>query len=293
MEKLRSFGGDINKGRETWNSKLLRLLNSTMCFCIAYMIITYACFFVSGLAAKIFNYQTDVFYHSIKFFLHQKEWKKLSVTVIFSTPVIVMAVLGLLAMYLNLKLRKRTFNFNLILVWMFVVGTTMACMQGLIANLGLGEYNSYFYQNLAIVFSWFFIPEVLGYVFTAISFLVFLFFTTRYIRPFLALAYSYSKVNKLSRRRKYFFETVLAPYILGAFITSYITFPMNMYVHLIYIAAIGVALFLSWVALSYVDIEQDFVYKYKGLQSVDYFLLLFFFSTVVFVYTIGFKGIIL
>jgi hypothetical protein len=290
---MKAFSGDINKGREKWDSKLFRLINSTLCFCIAYMIITYSCFFISGLAAKIFNYQTDVFYHSIKFFLHQKEWKKLSVTVIFSTPLIVMVVFGLLAMYLNYKVRKLAFNFNLVLIWVFVIGTTMACMQGLIANLGLGEYNSPFYQNLAIVFSWFYIPEIAGYIFTALTLLVFLFFITRYLRPFLALSYSYSKVNKLSRRRKYFFETAIAPYIIGALITSYITFPMNMYVHIIYIGAIGIALFVGWAALFYVDIEQDFVYKYKNLQKIDYFLLFFFVALVSFVSTVGFKGLLM
>ncbi len=293
MNRMSSFSGDINKGRETWDSKLFRLVNSTLCFCIAYMIITYSCFFFSGMVAKLFNYQTDVFYHSIKFFLHQKEWKKLSVTIIFSTPVVVMFLFGMLALYLNFKVRKLTNNFNLILIWMFVIGTTMACMQGFIANLGLGEYNSPFYQNLAIVFSWFFIPEALAYLFTIVSVFVFLFFVTRFIRPFLALSYSYSKVNKLSRRRKYFFETAVAPYIIGALITSYVTFPMNMYVHVIYIVAIGLALFLAWLALFYIDIEQDFVYKYKRLQKIDYFLIAFFVCIVMFIYTVGFKGIIM
>ena len=288
-----SFSTDINKGHEKWDSKFFRLLNSTLAFCIAYMIVSYSCFLCMGLAAKIFNYQSDIFYHSIKFFLHQKEWRRLSVLLIFSAPVVVMVFMGLLAMFLNYKLRKLPLNFNLIFIWIFVIGISMASSQGFIANMGLGEYDSPFYQNLAIVFSWLYVPEAAAYAFTFLTLLFFLFFVTRFVKPFLALAYSYSKVNKAARRRKYFFETAVAPYIIGAFITTYVTFPANMYMHIIYLVTIGIALFLGWAALLYIDIEQDFVYKYKKLQKIDYFIIALFGALLALVFTVGFKGFIM
>ena len=100
-----------------------------------------------------------------------------------------------------------------------------------------------------------------------------LYFSINYPKLFLRFSYSFSKVNKSSRRRVYFIETAIVPFVLGAIATTAITFPMNIFVHAVYLMAIGVSLMLSWIALFYLEVQQDEVLKYKVLQKFGFVML--------------------
>jgi hypothetical protein len=78
-------------------------------------------------------------------------------------------------------------------------------------------------------------------------------------------------VNSLSRRRKFFFEIALVPFALGALITSFLTYPMNMTIHIVYLTTTGIGLLIAWYLLSYVQVMKYELVRYKSLQKMNVF----------------------
>lgn len=258
------------KGREQWHSKLFRILNSAVCFSLAYIIITWLGYWAMGAMGKVFKFDANIYYYGIRFLLNNQKWTKLSVTFIYLTYPLFALVFGLLMLYIFDKGRKLRATMNVFFVWCFIIGTSMFSAQAFIASLGANEFNSPFYQNLAVVFAWWFIPPPVIYAFNLPFAALLIYFSINYPRHFMSFAYSYAKVNKMERRRKYFFETAIVPFIIGSVITTAVTFNMNLFIHAIYLLTIGVSLVISWVALFYIEILKDDVLHYKGLQKFGF-----------------------
>ncbi len=280
------------RNREQWYSKLFRIFNSGVCFSLAYIIFTHLSWFMMGLVGKFWKFDSFVYYFGIKFILNNHTWTKLKVLFVYSTAPIFFLIAGLLCVYFFDKLKNIKTLLNVFFLWGFVIGTCVFCAQGVISALGAGEYNSPYYQNFAVVFAWLHIPVVLVYALIIPFFILLVYFSVNYARLFLIFAYSYTKVNKLSRRRKYFLETAIAPYFMGALITSVLTFPMNIFIHGIYLMVIGFALLISWVALFYIEIMKDDVVKYKTLQTANIVFLAFLIAIMTIV-VITWKGLYL
>lgn len=259
--------------KEKWYSRLFRILNSTFCFTIAYTLITYGGYFAMGMVGKIFGFDANIYYYGIRFILNNQKWAKLKITFIFSTYPFTALLFGLLMLYLYSKAKEIKSIFNLFFVWCFVIGASMFVSQGLMASLGANEFNSPFYQHFAVVFAWWYMPQPFVYMLNLPFVVLFLYFTIHYPKMFLRFSYSYSKVNKVSRRRKYFIEVAVVPFIVGGVATSILTFPMNIFVHALYLMFIGLSLLLGWVALHYIQVMKDDVLRYNSLQKFNYFLL--------------------
>jgi hypothetical protein len=281
------------KGPETWGSKLSRIVNSTVCFSLAYITFTYLFWLVTALSGKLYGFHAFVYYYGVKFMLFNNIWTRLKITVIYTSGPFMLLVLGLLCIYLYDKLKNVKTVLNLFFVWGFVTGTCMFTAQGIIAALGTDEFHyNPFYQNLSVVFAWCRVPNFMIYLLT-IPFLILLtFFAVNYVRPFLRFAYSFAKVNKESRKKKYFIETVAVPFVLGCLITTAATYPNNLIIHALYLMVIGFALLISWAALHYIEIQRDDLLKYKSLQSPSVIFIFLLVCAFMFIYIAG-RGIYL
>ncbi|MFN8287420.1 MAG: hypothetical protein U0V74_11725 [Chitinophagales bacterium] len=264
------------KGHETWTSKLFRIVNSTVCFALAYVVITYLSWLAMALVGKFFKCDAIVYFYGIKFITPvapELFWNKLRVILIYSSGPVFALLFGLLCMYVYDKTKHLKTVLNLFLVWGFVVGSAIFVSQGVIAALGHNEYNSPYYVNLAVVFAWLRIPVFFVYVFNLPFLILFLFLGTNAVRPFLKFAYSYTKINKMSRRRRYYIETAVVPFILGAmgiiFMKYYIDIVHDMFVQLVYFLAIFFMMVLGIYSLQHAEVLKDDVLKYKVLQQIN------------------------
>ncbi len=280
------------RGKEQWYSKLFRMVNSAVCFSIAYIILTYLHWVAMALVGNVFKLDAFVYYFGIKFMLVNEEWTRLKVTLIYASGPIFFLLGGFFCIYFYSRLKKFPTLLNVLFLWGFVIGTSAFCAQGVIGSLGAKQYNSPFYQGFTVVYAWWRIPEAGVYFFTLPFAILLVYFAVNYSRLFLIFAYSYTKVNKLSRRRKYFVEVAIVPYIIGCLITSAVTFPMNIFVHAVYLLTIGVALVVAWLALFYIEVMKDDVVKYKSLQSLSFGYIIFLGLVIGFV-VLTWKGIYL
>jgi len=279
------------KGKEQWYDKLGRIFNSTLCFSLAYAIITYGGFFAMSIVGKFFRFDANLYYFGIRFLLNGHKWSKFKVSVIYSTYPVFALLFGLAMLYVFDRTKRKPAVANVFLLWAFVIGTSFFTAQGIIASLGANEFNSPFYQNFAVVNAWWFLPVPLVYATNIFFAALLLYFSINYPKLFLSFSYSFSKVNKSSRRRRYFLETAVVPFILGAAVTTAITFPMNIFIHGVYLLVIGVSLLISWVALFYLEIMKDDVLKYKTLQKLSFGVGFVFVAVVIFIRYVTWRGV--
>ena len=258
------------RGKEQWYSKLFRIANSAVCFSIAYILLTYLHWLIMALVGNVFKFDAFVYYFGVKFLLVGEVWTRFKVTFIYASGPAFFLVAGLFGLYFYSRMKKFPTILNVVFLWLFVIGSAAFCAQGAIACLGAGQYNSPYYQGFTVVYAWWRVPEVIVYFLIIPFAITLMYFSVNYGRLFLIFAYSYTKVNKLDRRRRYFLEVAIIPYILGCIITTAVTFPMNIFVHAIYLLTIGLGLGLAWLALFYVELPKDEVVKYKSLQNFSF-----------------------
>jgi hypothetical protein len=254
------------QGSEQWHSKLFRVVNSAVCFSLAYILFTYGFWFATAISAHRLKFDSLVYYYGIKFLLNGHSWDKAKVALVYSSGSLFVLALGLFCFLLYNMMRKVETLVNVLLLWGFVIGTCIFVAQGLLICLGTYNYTSPYYQNFAVMLSWWRTPMTVAYALIIPFIILFFYFSINYGRSFLIFSYSFAKVNKLSRRRRFFFETALVPYAIGALVTSALTYPMNLPVHIIYLVTIGSALLLAWYSLSYVKVLKYELVRYQTLQ---------------------------
>ena len=154
------------KGKEQWYSKLFRIVNSAVCFSIAYIVLTYLHWVVMALVGNVFKFDAFVYYFGIKFILVSEVWTRLKVTFVYGSGPVFFLVAGLFCVYFYSRLKKFPTLLNVLFLWGFVIGTSVFCAQGAVASLGAGEYNSPFYQGFTVVYAWWRIPEAGVYFFS-------------------------------------------------------------------------------------------------------------------------------
>ncbi len=264
-----------HRGREVWYSKLFRIFNSAICFSIAYIAITQLYWVSMALVAKLFKFDSFIYYYGIKFMLNDQSWNHRNISLIYGTGPVFALMAGLLCLLFFYKLKRIPSLLNVLFLWGFVIGTGIFSTQALIASLGMNNYDSDFYQNLAVVFTWLKIPAFLVYLLNIPFAFMLIYFAANSGKPFLSLSFSYGKVNKLSRKRRYFFETVIVPFLLGGLITTVLTFPMNLSIHLLYLAVIAVQLLIAWYMLVHIEVLKEDVLRLKSLQVLNPFLVFF------------------
>ncbi|HWB63681.1 MAG TPA: hypothetical protein VG603_09245 [Chitinophagales bacterium] len=279
------------KNTEQWNSKLSRIVNSAACFTLAYIFFTYVQWFAMAFAGHRYKFGSFIYYYGVKFIM-SSNWDRGKVTFIYLIAPFTVFIMALVFLFIYASLRRVKTIVNLFFLWGFVIGTCIFTAQGLMLLLGAYHYDSPYYQHFAVALAWWRAPKFAIYLLSLLLAAMFFYFAINYGKPFLVFAYSFAKVNKLTRRRKYFFETAMVPFVVGAFITSALTYPMNMSVHGLYLGVIGFALVVTWYTLSYADMLKADVLRYKSLQtpSIPLMLTLIIVCAVVYV---TFRGVFL
>ena len=265
------------KHSEEWQSRVSRTVNSTVCFSLAYVILTYLLWFVPGLTGLAYKFDSFVYYYGIKFILNGHGWTKLTAASLYASGSVCILALALTAIFLFSRLKEIRSIANLFFLWVFIVGISIFISQVIMAGIGMYHYNSIYYQGLAVSFAWLRIPASVVYTMDVLVIMLLVYIGVNSARPFLIFSFSFSKVNNLERRRRYFFETALVPYILGSLVTIVAIFPKELSAknvwlllastHAIYIAVMGMILGTGWLSLSYVEISKQHLARYKTLQE--------------------------
>ncbi len=104
------------KGREQWHSKLFRIINSAICFALAYIVITWLGWFAMAVMGKVFKFDANVYYYGIRYLLNNHKWTKVKVSFIYITYPVFALLFGLLMLYLFDKGRKMKTSLNVFFV---------------------------------------------------------------------------------------------------------------------------------------------------------------------------------
>lgn len=232
---------------------------------------------------KFFGFDTNTYYFGVRFLLNGEKWSVLPVSAIYSAYPLFALFFAVFMLFIFYRIKRLATLINVFLVWCFVIGTSIFSAQGVIALLGAYHFDSPFYKNFAVVFTWWGLPVVVIWGLNVLFAISLFYFAINYPKKFLSFSYSFSKVNKSSRRRKYFIETGIVPFILGAALTTAVTFPMNVPVHTVYLFTIAVGLVIGWVALFYLDIQKEDVLKYKILQQYGFVMFVLLLLVVIFI----------
>lgn len=271
---------DNNHGREKWLSKLFRILNSAFCFASVYLVMHYVHWVIVALSGTAFDLNAFLYYHGVKFLMNGHPWDKEMVVIIYVSAPIILFVVGLLCMALYTRLKTKKFLLNVYLLWAYVVGVGFFLAQPPISSVGLNVQPSAFYIDWAAVFAWLNIPAIAVYLLNIPAIFLMFYFGANTAMPFMRLAYSSTKINKVERRQKFFAETVILPFIVGALIVLMVGFPLgptafreNFIVHGIYLFIIAVMLVVGWLSLAYLNITRDDIARYTNLQALNVFVI--------------------
>jgi hypothetical protein len=195
------------------------------------------------------------------------------VFVIWSFGTVFTAFLGGLFFYLFIQFKARVNLANLVFLWGAVIAFSVFAAQGVLPCLEPGERLAC-YTNLTVVYTWLSVPMAIVYI-LSFFFVAFLAFFGIYAsKHFLAFSYSFSKVSKTDRKRKYYFETVIVPYLLGCLVL--LTFTKWTYpainfkvVNMVYMTCIAFSLAISFLVININDMKSEEVLRYKSLQKTS------------------------
>lgn len=272
--------------KEKTESKFARIANSAMAFVIAYMVIIFLFTLVTALMGKIFGFDSNINYSGLRFDIGRHKWDTLSIFMVWSFGTFFTTLLGGLFYYLFSQFRATVNLANLIFLWGAVISFSIVAAQGLLPCIEPGERLAC-YTNLTVVFAWLSVPIWALYILCFFFMAFLLFFSIYTSKPFLSFSYSFSKVSKTNRKRKYYFETVILPYLIGSgAILMYhsFTYPsVNFHVlNLVYIICIGLSLAVSFLVININDMKSEEVLRYKNLQTISPVLFIIFVLLLIF-----------
>lgn len=265
---------DASNKKEKNSSKAGRLLNSAMAFVIAYLGILSLLCLSTALVGRIVGFDPQIYFYGIKFALGRHRWTTANAFWVWSSGTIITVLLGVLFARLYTSLRERPMLLNLVALWGAIIAYSVAAAQTLLPLLSGYDELSPFYTNLAIAFNFAGVPVWALYIICISAFVILLAGTAHSARSFLAFSYSFSKVNRRSRRRKYYLETAVLPFLLGSVVVflffreTYQFYNFNAQ-NLLYIGVIAIVVLLSLLLAGMSELSQDEVLRYKNLQQVN------------------------
>ncbi len=288
-----SYSQHTNK-KEKISSKIARVLNSGMAFMIAYLTIMFFFYLATALMGKVFGMDAQVYYYGVKFMLGRHRWTTSNVWWIWSASTFTTLFLGILCAYLYSYFKSKVLLVNLVTLWGAVISFSIVAAQAVLPCLASSDDPSAFYTNLSIAFAYLGLPGPVLYL-ICILFLVFLaLFSAGFSKAFLTFSYSFSKVNKKARKRKYYFETVIVPFILGGallleFFNENYSYPNFVFQNVVYLAVIGFSLIVSLIVISISDMKQEEVLRYKNLQQINAVMFVILAALIIFL-TVSWQG---
>jgi hypothetical protein len=265
-------------GREQWDSKLFRVVNSAICSALAYLSVLFTCGATKSFTESLFQIKSNLmFYESFPVANEPDVWYLKNILIIFSSGILASVILGLLGLFLFHRLKEFNIPIVMYFLWLYVWAIAMFCAQGLLALLGLEEYYSPYFNNFVVALAWLRFPKILAYVLVPLSLAALTFLCFFSTRPFISVSYSYGKVNKLQKRRKFFFETAMVPFAISAMFVTALIFPEPFtYTNLIYVGYAALAMIISWYLLFYVDVDREGIFRNEALQKFNLFIVIMF-----------------
>jgi hypothetical protein len=283
---------EIANSGEKWNTKLFRILNSAMSFCIAYIFLTIGDFFSKSFSAKVFGIKNTVYFHGVRYFSEYKDWYPKSSIVIHSSGLVFVAVSSVISWALLRQTTRFDTPVRMIFLWTYVIGICMICAQFMSAAFGVSDYHSPFAIDFTFTIAWLYIKPPIAFMIAGFMVIVMAASTFFIVRPFLLFAYSYRKVYKLKARRKFFYEIAIIPCFIGVLFTTTLIFPEKyIFVHLLQSLYILAAMLIGWYILFYVDVDYDAVWRHTGLEKVNFTLIALLIAATVFTQTVLQKGV--
>ena len=272
--------------KEKTESKLGRVTNSAMSFVIAYMVVLFLFSLVTALAGKLFGFDSNINYSGVRFEIGRHKWDMVNISVVWSIGTLFTALLGGLFFYLFSQFKSRLYLANLFFLWGAVISFSVVAAQGILPCIEPGEQMAC-YTNLSVVFAWLTLPLPVIYIIGGFFVVFIVFFSIYTSKPFLSFSYTFSKVNRTTRKRKYYMETAIAPYILASLailiFTSYTFQSANFYIlNQIYLLCIGLSLAISFLVINITDIKTEEVMRYKNLQTISPVLFIIFVLLLIF-----------
>lgn len=266
---------EMLSGREQWNSKLFRIVNSTLCFAIASFLLIFGHFLVISLLAQHYNINTTIYLNEIHFSAPKNYWFPKNVAIIYGSSFVFYFVTAVIAFILYRKLEQFDVPAKLVLVWLYVLGISFFAAQGIIAVIGVNDFESPFYQELGVAFAWLYVNDILALIFALLLMGIYAFACIPTPKAFLQFAYSFRKVSKLKARRKYFFEVAAVPFVIGTLLITTLILPST-YTYLFAIQVIYTSIFLliGWYMLFYTDIDREELRRHQKLEKVNLFLVI-------------------
>ena len=285
--------GHLNKSEKT-ESKLSRILNSTFSFVIAYLFVNFGYNFFTAISCRAFGMNARMYFYGVHIHTLGQTWSTKRILFVYSAGFMFCFFLGIISIYLYNKFRKKSLVINLLFLWLAVISISTVIAQSIIGCLGISDYTSPFYQNLAVVYAWLRVPIFLSYVFLVPFVLLLLLLAKIMAREFISFTYSFSKISKRKKRQSYFLSVALLPAIIGSLgvlgiIALYYEMFNYLYITIVNLGVIVFAAILSMVFLLKTEISPDDLVRYKNLQSISLplFLMLLFFLTF---YILGING---
>ena len=283
---------EISNSGEKWNSKFFRIINSAMCFGIAYIILIIGDFASKALMAKMYSIKGTIYFYGVHYNSEPKEWYQKNSVVIHSSGLVFIFLVSVISWVAYKKTDRFDTPMRLIFLWTYVIGICIICSQFMTAALGASDYDSPFAIDFAFAIAWLYIKPAIAFMLAAVMLIVMAASTFFMITPFLKLAFSYRKVYKLKARRKFFFEVAMIPSVIGVLFFTTLIFPekyiFTLFVQVVYIL---VAMIICWYMLFYIDIDYDAVSRHKSLEKINFFLITTFILATVLSQTTLLKGI--
>ena len=264
---------NVSNKKEKLSSKIGRIVNSMMAFMIAYLGIMFFLYLSTALMGKLFGFDAQIYYYGVKFQLGKHKWTNFNVFWIWSFGTLFTFFLGIAFSFLFRYFKDRLVLGNLVSLWGMVIAFSIAAAQTVLPCLG-GYEGSAYYTNLSIVSNYLSLPVPVLYIICIVALVILAFFSTNTSKSFLSFSYSFSKVNKRDRKRKYYLETVFVPYMLAsvlllAFFNENYRYTNFIHQNVVYLGVTGFSLLVSFLVINISDMRSDDVLRYKNLQQVS------------------------
>lgn len=281
----RDYYSDISTlVNDTQKDRLIRVLHSTLIYCISYILVNYINQYAAGTAAYFFGFEPVIKYFGIyNLPISPNLWTKWSVLFVFATGPIVALLVGLVAYQVNFIMREYNTTIKVFALWIGVHGIAMFGSYCITSSFGTDDYQLPFYYGFAVVATWLHIAKVLMVPVTLIGMILLIIFGLLSVVAFLSLASSRKMAINYQGRRRLIFQVAILPWILGTIICVSFSLPPNMalrdlIINLMKNLSIFFIILGMWFRLDYIvgsiQVHSFDVFKNKMVVSVIVFLIL-------------------
>lgn len=194
-------------------------INSASFFVLSYIIIYIISQLMTMLAAAIYDFNTNLLYYKIEYFVDRSYWGFESVKTIFSIGPIVNLILGVILLLIYLQVKESLGKLKFLFMWAYLNAFNL-----FLSAIILGSFNNTGFGN---VLNWSYVMDTgrLLHVIIAGTFLIACgLFSTR---PVLISANTYFKILNLKSKKIYAYGQVFGGAIIGIIAITIARIPYN------------------------------------------------------------------